>query len=90
MLSKEELAMSYWQNQQRANRIEREQKKAASDYQQELSKPEYTIGLINSEGQLEIIQAKPVSKTVKLLPEVLGFVVSFLITFALIENYIGV
>ena len=57
---------------------------------EELAKPEYTIGIINDQGQLEIVQAKPVAPTLRLLPEVLSFVLFFLITFVLMETFIGV
>jgi len=90
MLSKEDLALNYWQNEMLKNKAKRAKRKADLARREELSKPEYTIGIINDEGQLEIIQAKPVSNSVKLLPEVISFVVFFFITFALIENFIGV
>lgn len=90
MLSKEEVVLNYWLNEQRANEAKRERRKAELAHREELSKPEYTIGIINEQGQLEIVQAKPVSKEVKLLPEVISFVVFFFVTYALIETYIGV
>ena len=47
------------------------------------------IGIINDEGQWEIVQAQPVNPTLKLLPEVLGFMLFFFVTFAFAETYIG-
>lgn len=89
MLSKEEIVLNYWQNELRANEARRENRKAEKARREELNKPEYTIGIVNDEGQLEVIQAKPVSNTVKLLPEVISFVVFFLLTYAMIEHFFG-
>jgi hypothetical protein len=40
---------------------------------------------VNDEWQLEVVRAKPLSPTVKLLPEVLSSVLVFVCTFSLLE-----
>ena len=87
--TKEELALNYWLNEQRKQEAKRIERQFEEQEREELSKPEYTIGIVNDEGQLEIVQAKPVSPTLKLLPEVLGFMLFFMVTYAFFETYIG-
>jgi hypothetical protein len=90
MLSKEDAAHNYWMAEYHHNKRKREEREADKAERAELSKPEYTIGIVNDEGQLEIVQAKPPAPVVRLLPEVVSFVLFFLITFALMETYLGV
>lgn len=89
MLSKEEAIHNYWMAEYHHNKRKREQRAAKKAERAELDKPEYTLGIVNDEGQLEIVQAKPVSPTLKLLPEVLGFMLFFMVTYAFFETYIG-
>lgn len=89
MRSKEEMAHEYWMAEYHYNKRKREQRSAIKAEREELAKPEYTIGIVNDQGQLEIVQAKPVSPTLKLLPEVLGFMLFFMVTYAFFETYIG-
>lgn len=90
MLSREEAAHNYWMAEYHHNKRKREERAVEKAERAELDKPEYTLGVVNDEGQLEIVQAKPPGQIVRLLPEVISFVLFFLITFALMENYLGV
>lgn len=85
MMSKEQLAQEYWQAQQDEKAAAKMRRQIDLLEREELSRPEYTIGIVNDEGQLEVVQAKPLSPTLKLLPEVLSFVLFFVCTFSLIE-----
>ena len=85
MKNKEQLAQEYWQAQQDDKAAAKMRRQIELLEREELNRPEYTIGIVNDEGQLEVVQAKPLSPTVKLLPEVLSFVLFFVGTFSLIE-----
>lgn len=85
MKNKEQLAQEYWQTQQDEKAAAKMRRQIELLEREELSRPEYTIGIVNEHGQLEVVQAKPLSPTVKLLPEVLSFVLFFVGTFSLIE-----
>lgn len=85
MRSKEQLAQEYWQAQQDEKAAAKMRRQIELLEREELNKPEYTIGIVNDNGQLEVVQAKPLSPTLKLLPEVLSFVLFFVCTFSLIE-----
>ena len=85
MMSKEQLAQEYWQAQQDEKAAAKMRRQIELLEREELNKPEYTIGIVNDNGQLEVVQAKPLSPTLKLLPEVLSFVLFFVCTFSLIE-----
>ena len=89
MKTKEQVIYEYWLEQRGLRENKREKTKAEKLEREELAKPEYTIGIVNDDGQLEMTQAEPVSKTVKLLPEVFSFLLFFFVTFALLENYLG-
>ena len=84
--SKDELVLNYWLNEQRKKESARMLREARKREREELSRPEYTIGIVNSEGQLEIVQAKPLSDTLKRLPEVLLIVLISFMAFALAEG----
>jgi hypothetical protein len=90
MKSKEQVIHDYWMEEYHHNMRKRDQRNQLKEEQEELAKPQYTIGIVNERGQLEIVQAKPVAPTLRLLPEVFSFVLFFLITFALMETFIGV
>lgn len=85
MMSKEQLAQEYWQAQQDEKAAAKMRRQIELLEREELNKPEYTIGIVNDNGQLEVVQAKPLSPTLKLLPEVMSFVLFFVCTFSLIE-----
>jgi len=84
--SKEELVLNYWLNEQRKKEAARLRREAKKQEREELTKPEYTIGIINSEGQLEVVQAKPLGETVRGLPEVLLIVLISIMAFAWAEG----
>ena len=84
--SREELVLNYWLNEQRKKESARMRREAKKREREELARPEYTIGIVNSEGQLEIVQAKPLSDTLKRLPEVLLIVLISFMAFALAEG----
>lgn len=84
--SKEELVLNYWLNEQRKKEVARQHREAKKREREELAKPEYTIGIVNSEGQLEIVQAKPLGETVRGLPEVLLIVLISIMAFAWAEG----
>lgn len=85
MKNREQLAQEYWQAQQDEKAAAKMRRQIELLEREELSRPEYTIGIVNDNGQLEVVQAKPLSPTLKLLPEVLSFVLFFVCTFSLIE-----
>lgn len=89
MKSKEQVIHDYWMEEYHHNMRKRDRRKQINQEREELAKPEYTIGIVNEQGQLEIIQAKRPAPTIRLLPEVFSFVLFFLITFALMETFIG-
>lgn len=89
MKSKEQVIHDYWMEEYHHNMRQRDQRNQLKAEREELAKPEYTIGIINERGQLEVVQAKPPAPIVRLLPEVFSFVLFFLITFALMETFIG-
>lgn len=84
--SREELVLNYWLNEQRKKESARVRREDEKQKREELAKPEYTIGIINSEGQLEVVQAKPLGETVKRLPEVLLIVLISIMAFAWAEG----
>ena len=90
MRSKEQMVHDYWMAEYHHNQRKREQRNQKKAERQELAKPEYTIGIVNEQGQLEIVQAQRPAPAWRLLPEVLSFVLFFLITFVLLETFIGV
>ena len=51
-----------------------------------LDRPEYTIGIVNDNGQLEVVQAKPIGKGVRLVPELLCLAMLLIGTFKLLEG----
>lgn len=89
MNDKEQLAYRYWMASYHQNMDKRQERKQVKAEREELSSPHHMIGIINDEGQWEIVQAQPVNPTLKLLPEVLGFMLFFFVTFAFAETYIG-
>ena len=86
MKNREEIIYEFWVEQREQRAARREQLKAQKLEREELNKPEYTIGIVNDDGQLEVVQAKPLSKYVKRLPEVLLVVILSLIVFAFLER----
>lgn len=85
MKTKEQLAQEYWQGQQDDKAAAKMRRQIELLEREQLNKPEYTIGIVNEHGQLEVVQAKPLSPTLKLLPEVLSFVLVFVCTFSVLE-----
>ena len=89
MKNKEQIVYDFWCAEMRENKRRREQLRQKRIERRELQKPEYTLGIINEDGQYELVQAKPLSETTKRLPEVIAVVVFFLWLFAVMETNIG-
>jgi hypothetical protein len=87
--SADELAEDYRVCQQRDRTAAKMRRQIDLLEREERDKPEFTIGIVNDDGQLEVIQAKPVGKNVKMLPELFCLGVILFGTFAFLEN-IGV
>lgn len=87
--TKEQVYYEHWVEQCKMRAAQRERNIANKQEREELSRPEYTLGVVNKDGQLEFIQAKPVGKTVKRLPEVLAVMVFLFWLFAVMETNIG-
>ena len=87
--SKEELVYEYWIAKKLQNQRKRMQRQLELLEREKLSRPEYTIGIVNDEGQLEVVVAKPLPEAVRLLPEVTFIMIGFGYIFAQLENYVG-
>ena len=90
MWSKEEVVQRFWLAEMAERNRKRIQKRLDAIEYKKLNRAEYFIGIINDDGQYEIVQAKPVSNVIKLLPEVAGVLLIWFSLFAYLENTIGV
>ena len=89
MSNKEQIIYDFWCAEMRENTRKREQLRQKRAERKKLSKPEYTLGIINKQGQYELVQAKPVGETMKRLPEVVAVMVFLFWLFAVMETNIG-
>lgn len=90
MWSSDEIVQRYWLADMAERNRKRVQKRLDAIEYKKLNCAEYFIGIINDDGQYEIVQAKPVSNVIKLLPEVAGVLLIWFSLFAYLENTIGV
>ena len=89
-MSKEEVVQRYWLAEMAHRNRQRMQKQIDKLEHKKLNQPEYFVGVMNADGQYEVVQAKPVSNVVKLIPEVAGVMLLWFCLFAYLENTIGV
>jgi hypothetical protein len=81
MKTKEEIIQDYWAAELRANqdkRIAREQEKA---HEEALKEPTRYVGIFDADGVMHVVPARPVSKSRRIVVEVVSFVVAFFLTF---------
>jgi hypothetical protein len=84
--SADELADEYRSGKRRNKEAEKMRRQIELLEREELNRPEYTIGIVNDDGQLEVVQAKPIWKGVRLVPELLCLVILLIGTFNLLEG----
>jgi hypothetical protein len=84
--SADELADGYRSSKQRNKEAEKMRRQIELLEREELSRPEYTIGIVNDDGQLEVVQAKPIGKGVRLVPELLCLALVLIGTFNILEG----
>jgi hypothetical protein len=90
MLSKEEVVQRFWLAEMQERNRKRMQKQIDAIEYKKLNRAEYFVGVMNEDGQYEVVQAKPVSNVIKLIPEVSGVLLIWFSLFAYLENTIGV
>ena len=90
MLSKEEVLQRFWLAEMQERNRKRIQKQIDAIEYKKLNRAEYFVGVMNEDGQYEVVQAKPVSNVIKLIPEVAGVLLIWFSLFAYLENTIGV
>ena len=90
MMSKEEVVQRYWLAEMAHRNRQRMQKQIDKLEHKKLNSSEYFIGVLNEDGQYEVVQAKPVGEVIKLFPEVLAVLLGWFALFAYLENTIGV
>jgi hypothetical protein len=90
MLSKEEVVQRFWLAEMQERNRKRIQKQIDAIEYKKLNRAEYFVGVMNEDGQYEVVQAKPVSNVIKLIPEVSGVLLIWFSLFAYLENTIGV
>ena len=90
MLSKEEVVQRFWLAEMQERNRKRMQKQIDAIEYKKLNRAEYFVGVMNEDGQYEVVQAKPVSNVIKLIPEVAGVLLIWFSLFAYLENTIGV
>ena len=84
--SADELADEYRSGKRRNKEAEKMRRQIELLEREELNRPEYTIGIVNDDGQLEVVQAKPIGKGVRLVPELLCLVILLIGTFNFLEG----
>lgn len=89
MKSKEELIFEHWMATKAANDRKRMQKQIEKLEADKMHKPERTLGIVNEDGQLEVIIAKELSEEVKLLPEVAVIILGLGYILAQLEIHVG-
>jgi hypothetical protein len=87
--TKEELLYEYWIGKKLQNDRKRMQRQIAKLEADKMHRPERTIGIVNEDGQLEVVIAKELSQEVKLLPEVAVIIIGFGYIFAQLEIHVG-
>jgi hypothetical protein len=90
MMSKEEIVQRYWLAEMAEKNRKRMQKQIDKLEYKKLNQAEYFVGVLNKDGQYEIVKAKPVGEVVKLFPEVGCVMLIWFLLFAYMENTIGV
>lgn len=84
--SADELAEDYRSAKRRNKEAEKMRRQIELLEREKLDRPEYTIGIVNDNGQLEVVQAKPIGKGVRLVPELLCLAMLLIGTFKLLEG----
>ena len=84
--SADELADGYRSAKRRNKEAEKMRRQIELLEREKLDRPEYTIGIVNDNGQLEVVQAKPIGKGVRLVPELLCLAMLLIGTFKLLEG----
>jgi len=84
--SADELVDGYRSSKQRNKEAEKMRRQIELLEREELNRPEYTIGIVNDDGQLEVVQAKPIRKGVRLVPELLCLALVLIGTFNILEG----
>lgn len=82
----DELADGYRSAKRRNKEAEKMRRQIELLEREKLDRPEYTIGIVNDNGQLEVVQAKPIGKGVRLVPELLCLAMLLIGTFKLLEG----
>ena len=82
----DELADGYRSATRRNKEAEKMRRQIELLEREKLDRPEYTIGIVNDNGQLEVVQAKPIGKGVRLVPELLCLAMLLIGTFKLLEG----
>jgi len=89
MKNKEQILYDLWCAEMREKKRKREQLRQMRAERAEQSKPEYTLGIINEQGQYELVQARPIGKTMRQFPEVIAIMIFLFWLFAVMETNIG-
>lgn len=87
--TKEELVLNYWLNEMRARQAERMRKQIEKLETDKMHDPMRTLGIVNEDGQLEVIVAKEVPEEVKLLPDVIIVMIGLVYIFTQLEIRVG-
>lgn len=89
-MSKEEIVQRFWMAEMAHRNRQRMQKQIERLEYKKLNQPEYFVGVMNEDGQYEVVQAKPVGEVVRLFPQVMAVMLIWFALFAYLENTIGV
>jgi hypothetical protein len=84
--SADELADEYRSGKRRNKEAEKMRRQIELLEREELNRPEYTIGIVNDDGQLEVVQAKPIWKGVRLVQEIVCLAILLIGTFNFLEG----
>lgn len=89
MKSKEEVIYDYWMAEYHHNNRKRMERQIEKLEREKMSRPERTIGIVNEDGQLEVVVAKPISDNIKRLPEIALVLCGVGFLLAQLEKHMG-
>lgn len=81
MKTREEIIQDYWVAELQANQDKRIAEQQAMAREEALKEPTRYVGIFDADGVMRVVPARPVSKSKRIVIEVVSFVVAFFVTF---------
>lgn len=82
MKSKEEVIQDYWAAELRANQDKRAMRQQHKKKMQNIKHPTKYLGIFDEDGVMQIVPARPVTQSARLIIEVVCLIVFIVVTFS--------